>query len=151
MMKDKVTDKDPSDIITMNQTPIPFSFHSMKTLEKKGTRTIHVHASTSDTKRVTFAATADASGRMLPLMLIFKGAANGRISCEFSTYPDRGHYACQNKVWMDEDMMNRWIDQVLIPWRNEKASDIIPLLILDAYRVHMMGNMVNRIRRSELR
>jgi hypothetical protein len=93
-MKDKVADKDPSDIINMDQTPIPFSFHSNKTLERKGTRTIHVHASTSDTKRVTLAAIVDASGRMLPPMLIFKCAANGCISHEFSTYPDRGHYAC---------------------------------------------------------
>ena len=35
MMKDKVADKDPSDIINMDQTPIPFSFHSMKTLKKR--------------------------------------------------------------------------------------------------------------------
>jgi hypothetical protein len=100
-MKDKVADKDPSDIINMDQTPIPFSFHSTKTLENKGTTTFHVRASMSDTKRVTLAATADASGRMLPPMLIFKGAANGHISREFSTYTDRGHYACQKKRgWM---------------------------------------------------
>jgi hypothetical protein len=35
MMKDKVTDKDPSDIINTDQTPIPFSFHSMKTFKKR--------------------------------------------------------------------------------------------------------------------
>jgi hypothetical protein len=102
MMKYKVADKDPALIINMDQMPIPFSFHSAKTLEKKGTKTIHVRASTSDTKRVTLAATVDASGRMLPPMLIFKGAANGRISREFATYPDEGHYACQKKAWMDE-------------------------------------------------
>jgi hypothetical protein len=82
---------------------------------------------------------------MLPPMLIFKGAAKGRISREFATYPDQGHYACQQKAWMDEEMMSKWIDDVLIPWRNEKGPDVIPLLILDAYRVHMMGNIVNRI------
>jgi hypothetical protein len=46
---------------------------------------------------------------------------------------------------MDEEMMSKWIDVVLIPWRNEKGPDVIPILILDAYRVHMMGNIVNRI------
>ena len=85
MMRDKVADRDPTLIMNMDQTPIPFSFHSAKTLEKKGTRTIHVRASTSDTKRVTLAATVDASGRMLPPMLIFKGAAKGCISREFAT------------------------------------------------------------------
>jgi hypothetical protein len=87
MMKDKVANKDPSNIISMDQTPIPFSFHSRKTL-KKDTRTIYVHASTTDTKRVMLAASVNASGRMLPPMLIFKGAMNGQISRECSTYPD---------------------------------------------------------------
>ena len=34
MIKDKVVDKDPSDTINMDQTPIPFSYHSSKTLGK---------------------------------------------------------------------------------------------------------------------
>jgi hypothetical protein len=76
-MKDKVLGKDPCDIINMDQSPIPYSFHSARTLEVKGTRTVHVHASTSDTKRVNLAVTVDASGKMLQPMLIFKGAPNG--------------------------------------------------------------------------
>ena len=42
-------------------------------------------------------------------------------------------------------MMNKWIDLVLIPWRNTKAPDVTPLLIIDVYQVHMMGNIVNKI------
>jgi hypothetical protein len=34
---------------------------------------------------------------------------------------------------MDEEMMEKWIDNVLVPWRNEKRADVIPILILDAY------------------
>ena len=98
-----------------------------------GKRTIHVHAFTTDMKRIMLAATVYASGWMLPPMLIFKGATNGGISREFSTYPDSGHYACQQKAWIDEDMMNKWIDLVLIPWQNTKMPDAVPLLVLDAY------------------
>jgi hypothetical protein len=145
MMRDKVADKDPMLIINMDQTSILFSFHSTKTLKKKGTKMIHICALTLDTKRVTHGAMVDASGRMLPPMLIFKGAANGRISREFATYPDEGHYACHKKAWMDEEMMSKWIDDLLIPWQNKKGPDVIPILILDAYQVHMMGNIVNRI------
>jgi hypothetical protein len=64
----------------MDQTPIAYSFHSNKTLESKGARTVHVRALTTDTKRVTLAVTVEASGRMLPPLLIFKGAANGKIA-----------------------------------------------------------------------
>jgi hypothetical protein len=49
------------------------------------------------------------------------------------------------KAWMDEEMMEKWIDNILIPWQNEKGPDVIPILILNAYRVHMMGNIVNWI------
>ena len=76
---------------------------------------IHVHALTLDRKRVMLAATVDVSSRLLPPMLIFKGVANGRIAREFAVYPDEGHYACQKKAWMDEEMMSKWIDVVLIP------------------------------------
>jgi hypothetical protein len=146
MMKEKIMAKNPSHIINMDQTPIPYSFHTNKTLELKGTKTIHVRASTTDTKRVTLAVTVDGSGNMLPPMLIFKGATNGCIAnCEFVTYPDGGHYSCQKKAWMDEGMMNRWIDQVLVPWKMTMPPGVVPILVLDAYRVHMMGSIVNRI------
>ena len=42
-------------------------------------------------------------------------------------------------------MLHKWIDAVLIPWRQTRDPDVVPLLILDAYRVHMMGSIVNRI------
>jgi hypothetical protein len=112
----------------------------------KGKKTVHVRASTADTKRVTLAITVDTSGKMLPPMLIFKGVTNGCIANrEFGMYPDHGHYGCQKKAWMDEEMMHKWIDLVLVPWRQMTTPDIVPLLILDTYRVHMMGTVVNRI------
>jgi hypothetical protein len=46
---------------------------------------------------------------------------------------------------MDEEMMNKWIGLVLIPWRNIKAPGIIPHLILDAFCIHVMGNIMNGI------
>ena len=86
------------------------------------------------------------SGKLLTPFLIFKGKTDGRIaSKELQTYPNECIYACQEKAWMDEAMMNVWIDLVLIPWKNERDPDVVPLLVLDAYRVHMMGSIVNRI------
>ena len=87
-----------------------------------------------------------ASGKLLTPFLIFKGKANSCIANrELQTYPDKCIYACQDKAWMDEPMMHKWIDLVLIPWKNSRDPSITPLLILDAYRVHMMGSIVNRI------
>jgi hypothetical protein len=105
-----------ADILNMDQTPIQFSFHSQTTLDTRGKKTIHVRASTTDTKRITLAATVTGDGRMLTPFMIFKGTPNGRIANrEFGTYPAGGKYACQPKAWMDEPNMQAWIDAVLTP------------------------------------
>jgi len=82
MMRERTIDRNKEDIINMDQTPIAYSFHSRKTLETKGTKTIQVRASTTDTKRVSVAVTATARGKMLPPFMVFKGAPNGRIANE---------------------------------------------------------------------
>ena len=116
MMREKFAEMDPDDIINMDQTPIPYSYHTSRTLALKGTKTIHVRSSTSETKRATLAATVSGSGKLLKPFLIFKGKTDGRIvSKELQTFPADCFYACQEKAWMDEKMMNVWIDLVLVP------------------------------------
>jgi hypothetical protein len=85
LVKEKVASVDPDDILNMDQTPIPFSYHSTRTLEKKVSKTINVWSLTTNTKQVTLAVA-------LPPMLIFKGAPNGRIvNHEFVMFPKGGH------------------------------------------------------------
>ncbi len=150
VMKSKLQGRNLDDVLNMDQTPIPFSFHSNTTLEVIGARTVHARASTTDTKRVTLAATVTASGKMLTPFVIFKGKPQGWIANrKFGTYPESGRYACQDKAWMDEAKMNEWIDTVLQPWKanRDKNNPSVepPILILDAYRVHQMGTVVNWI------
>lgn len=150
MVKARLHGRNREDIINMDQTPIQYSFHSRTTLDIIGKKTIQVRASTTDTKRVTLAASVTASGQMLTPYMIFKGAPNGRIATrEFITYHAGGKYACQPKAWMDESKMHEWIDLVLKPYKDKKDErdpDGPPLvLVLDSYRVHLMGSVVNRI------
>ena len=65
-------------ILNMDQTPIPFTFNSKTALEVVAARTVHVRKSTNDTKCATAAITVTASGKMLPPLLVFKGAKNRR-------------------------------------------------------------------------
>lgn len=133
-------------IINMDQTPIPFTFNAKKTLELVGQRTVHIRKSTNDTKRVTCAMTVSASGRVLTPLLVFKGAPNGRIErTEFATYPRGMVYTCQGNAWMDERVMHLWIDEVLKPYIAAAPPGIVPLLLLDSYRCHMMKSTVNAI------
>ena len=147
-MRRKVEKMCPDHVLNMDQTPIPFSFHSKRTWEKMGARTVHVLASTGETKRATLAATVTMSGELLPPLLIFKGSKNGRIDKnELPTFPQMGFYAVQKKAWMDESMMDVWIEKCLSPWKDTLPLDATPLLILDSFRVHMMGPVVEKIQR----
>ena len=148
VMRQKVQNMNPDHVLNMDQTPIPFTFHANRTWSEKGMRTVHIRASTSDTKRATLAATVTMSGDLLPPFLIFKGAENGRIATkELPTYPEMCCYAMQKKAWMDEAMMMKWIDVCLKPWKNTLPPMVVPLLILDSFRVHMMGPVVETIQR----
>jgi hypothetical protein len=82
--------------------------------------------------------------------MVLKGAPNGCIAKqEFCTYHRGGQYACQTKAWMDKTLVPAWIDDILKPYKDKKdARDPggpPPILILDAYRVHQMGSVVNCI------
>ena len=133
-------------IINMDQTPVYFTMNQKTTLNTVGARTVHVRTSTNDTKRATVAVTITASGWLLPTVTIFKGAPMGRIATtEFATYPDGHFYACQKNAWMDERVMLLWAEKVLKPYVETAPEHVIPLLILDSYRCHMMASVVQAI------
>jgi hypothetical protein len=99
-----------------------------------------------DTKRVTIAAMIVADGTLLPLMIIFKGTPNGRVArTEFVAYPTTNHYRCQENAWMDKQVMLVWVNEVLVSYVVTAPDNIVPLPILDSYRCHMMGSVVQRI------
>lgn len=147
-MKKKVVGphRDKRFIINMDQTPVYFSMEPSKTLELIGRKTVHVRKSTNDTKHATVAVSITASGIILPSVVVFKGAKNGRIAQnEFGLYPPGHFYACQKNAWMDERVMLFWAEKVLKPHVESAPEHVIPLLILDSYRCHMMSSVVQAI------
>ena len=92
------------------------------------------------------AVTIAGDGTVLPSMIIFKGEHNGCIArSEFTTYPAGHHYRCQEAARMDERVMLAWVEEVLAPYVPMATEDIIPLLIFDSYRCHMMASVVSKI------
>ena len=76
--------------------PLWFLYHRSKTLAKRGTKTIHVLKTSSNTKRATAALTVLAAGEWLKPMIIFKGQPRGRIAWkELKTFNPLAFYACQ--------------------------------------------------------
>jgi hypothetical protein len=137
-------------ILNMDQTPVYFAMSAEQLLELIGKKTIHIRTTADDTKQATVAVTIAADGTVLPSMVIFKGAATGRIAKkELGTYPITNLYCCQENAWMDKTVMLAWVDEVLAPYVATTPDHVVPLLILDSYRCHMMGSVVQRI--QELR
>jgi hypothetical protein len=66
-------------IFHMDQTPLYYSYHSSKTYEKHGTKTIHVRKMSNGIKRATGVFTITAAGDFLTPMIIFKGKPGGMI------------------------------------------------------------------------
>jgi hypothetical protein len=132
----------------MDQTPLFFSYESSTTLEKRGTNTIFVLKSSNATKRATAALTVTAAGDFLTPMVIFKGKPDGMIAQrELPTFDPTSIYACQDAAWMDEKAMHQWVDEVFAAYLavNPPPEGVIPVLLLDSYRCHMMASVVSRI------
>jgi hypothetical protein len=133
-------------ILNMDQIPVYFAMSAKRTLELIGKKPIHIRTTADDTKRATIVVTIVVDGTLLPSMIIFKGAPNGRITrTEFASYPTINHYHCQENAWMDEAIMLVWVNEVLVPYVMTVLEHVVPLLILDSYRCHMMGSVVQRI------
>ena len=47
---------------------------------------------------------------------------------------------------VDGHMMNEWMDLVLVSLKNSKVPGVIPIIILDAYHIHMMRMIINKIK-----
>ena len=138
-------------ILNMDQTPVYFAMSAKRTLELIGKKTIHIRTTADDTKRATIAVTIAADGTLLPSMVIFKGAPNGRIArTEFDAYPTTNHYRCQENAWMDEQVMFDWVDEVLAPYIATAPEEVIPVLVLDSYQCHMMALVIQMIQIQEL-
>ena len=96
--------------------------------------------------RLTLAVAVTAAGKFLKPMIVFKGKPGGRIErSEFETYQDGCIYAVQEKAWMNEALCLRWVESVLKPWAEDAPEGIVPYLLLDSYKCHLMKSVANAI------
>ena len=130
-------------IINMDQTPVLFSMVPNKTLNVAGERSINVRTSTGSTMRLTCAVTVSAARDILRPFIVFKGKCDGRIAHEFQNPEKSGFlvdcsYICQDRAWMDEVVMLQWVKKPV-------PAGIMPYLLLDSYKCHLMSSVVHAI------
>ena len=125
----------------MDQTPIFFSMVPNTTLNHVGDQSMNVHSSSSSTMCITVALTVTAAGGLLPPMFVFKAKPGGCVQRELRNFPEGAVYTVQHNAWMDESVMLQWVDQVLKPWSETVPENIVPYLLLDSYKVHLMTSV----------
>ena len=122
----------------MDQTPIFFSMVPNTTLNRVGDRSVNVCSSSGSTMHVTVALTVPAAGGLLPPMFVFKAKPGGCVQRELRNFPEGVVYTVQHNAWMDKSVMLQWVDRVLKPWSETMPENIMPYLLLDLYKVHLM-------------
>jgi hypothetical protein len=132
-------------IFNMEQTPLWFSYHCSKTLQKRGAKTVNMHKSTNDTRQATAALTCTAAGDFLRPIINFKGTANERIvTTELPSFDLMSDYLCQKNAWMDERCMLVWAKECLVSilLLCPPPLGIVPVILFDSYWCHLMGSVV---------
>jgi hypothetical protein len=115
-------------------------------LEILGKKTIVIRTSTNDTRRATVALTITAAGDQLVPMIVYKGTENSTIKKQ--ELPNHEHtciYETQENAWMDKRVILRWVEDVLALYVALASPGIIPVILLDSYRCHIMSLVVNVI------
>ena len=86
----------------MDETAVYFDMHYNYSVDRRGAKTESVRRGSSDCKLCTVCVTIAADGIKLPLLLIFKGAGNGRIANSLDQIMPNSMYGCiQEKGFMD--------------------------------------------------
>jgi hypothetical protein len=111
-----------------------------RTVEKQGSKSVIVRSSGSEKRHVTVVLAIAANGAVLPTMIIFKG----KRPLKDIKLPQDCIVTVQEKAWVDEGMMNRWIDECLRAYTHRDRS----LLVLDSFRCHIMKPVKKRLHRA---
>ena len=127
-------------IINMDETPAYFDLVPNKTVEQQGKKSVIVRTSGSEKRHVTVVLAVAASGAVLPTMIIFKGkrALKGILA------PNDVIVTVQEKAWVDEAIMIRWVDECLRQYTNRNRT----LLVMDSFRCHIMDSVKKRVRQA---
>ncbi|KAG7367332.1 DDE superfamily endonuclease [Nitzschia inconspicua] len=72
-------------------------------------------------------------------MIIFKGEPRGTIATRelpVSQFANQLALCCQPAAWQDNENMNMWIDEYLVPHIQQRADGAPVVLFLDHFRCH---------------
>ena len=133
-------------VANMNETPAFFDMILPKNICKTGSRECVIRTSGSKKGHVTVVLSATGDGAMLPPMLIFKEMTDKtikklRISGRFIV-------KMQEKSWMDERLMEVWVDEIWLKYVREFSKQLgfdNSLLTFDGFSAHKTDDVQSKL------
>ena len=132
-------------MVNVDETPIFFDMQRACTVHPKGAREVRIRGTKGGKRRVTFTVSCTASGKMLKPMIIYKGKTARTIS-DIEYNKSNIFITYQEKSWMDESLMLRWIKEVLLKHTKGKHC----LLFLDSFRAHITDKVMKSLEKSNV-
>ena len=133
-------------VANMDEMPAFFDMIPAKSICKTGSRECIVRTSGSEKKHVTVVLSAAADGTMLPPMLIFKGKTDKTI--KKLRIPEGFIVKTQEKSWMDEGLMEVWIEEIWLKYVREVSKQLEfddSLLTFDEFSAHKTDNVRSKL------
>ena len=135
----------------MDETPAFFDMIPAKSICKTGSRECIVRTSGSEKKHVTTVLSATTDGTMLPPMLIFKGKTDKTI--KKLRIPEGFIVKTQEKSWMDEGLMEVWVEEIWLKYVREVSKQLgfdNSLLTFDAFSAHKTDDVQSKLVENKL-
>ena len=101
----------------MDETPIYFDLVPGKTIDRVGAKSCIICSTGAEKQHITVVLTVMADGSMLPPMVIFKGKHRLKL-----TAPEGVLVCVQTRAWMDEELMEQYLEHIWQPY-TEKTAD----------------------------
>ena len=130
-------------IINMDETPVFFDMPRQHTIHTTGAKEVRVSGTKGGKRRITYVVSCTASGQMLKPMVIFKGKTKRSIS-KIAHSKGMIFVTFQQKAWMDENLMQQWIKEVLLKYSEGRHC----LLLLDSFRAHLTDKVSRSLNKA---
>lgn len=126
-------------LINMDKVPMVFDTVPACTVHKRGEKDVRVATTGGEKKHFTAVLSVNVAGEFLPTFTIFKG----KREVKDIEAPAGWVVAVNEKAWMKEETMIRWIKEVLRPYTQRRPS----LLILDSFSAHITVKVREELKR----
>ena len=143
--KDVITENKikPEHITNMDEVPLTFDIPMTRTVEKSGTKMVPIKTTGNEKASFTVVLGCTAAGNRLPPMVIFK-----RKTLPKEKFPPGVIVRANPKGWMDESVMNDWLDSVHVKRPGGFFHIEKSLLTLDSMTAHKTESVKEHLKRQ---